>query len=106
MGKIKEIFQSLKNVFIEPDTVENYEYEDAVTEIGKIDAPEDVKSELKKSLELIDKEYIFDNSKKKVEQEIDKKDKNLKVKVNSMTAVAEANKKINKDVCRTADLKL
>ncbi len=94
MGKIKEIFQSLKNIFIEPDTVENYE--DAVTEIGKIDAPEEVKSELKKSLELIDKEYIFDNSKKKVEQEIDKKDKNLKVKVNSMTAIAEAQKKINK----------
>ena len=93
MGKIKEIFQSLKNIFIEPDTVENYE--DAVTEIGKIDAPEEVKSELKKSLELIDKEYIFDNSKKKVEQEIDKKDKNLKV--NSMTAIAEAQKKINKE---------
>ncbi len=94
MGKIKEIFQSLKNVFIEPDTVENYE--DAVTEIGNIDAPEELKSELKKSLELINKEYIFDNSKKKVEQEINKKDKNIKVKVDSMTAVAEVQKKINK----------
>ena len=94
MSKIKEIFKSLKDILIEPDTVENYE--DAVTEMGNIDAPEELKSELKKSLELINKEYIFDNSKKKVEQEINKNDKNIKVKVDSMTAVAEVQKKINK----------
>ena len=94
MSKIKEIFQSLKNIFIEPDTVENYE--DAVTEIGKMDAPEEVKSELKKSLELINKEYIFDNSKKKVEQDINNKENHFKVKVDSVSAVAEVKKKIDK----------
>ena len=94
MGKFNDLF---KSIFLNTDTIDE---EDISTnsQIKKINLSDEISEETKEmllnSLNNIDKKYVIEESKNKVEKELDKKVIAPKVKINSMKAVAEAQRKL------------